>query len=84
MHEWGITKELVDTVCAQAEENRIKKVSKIRVDLGKESDITEDSLHFCFQVISENTRAGEAELEIRSSAGNSVTLVSFAGETEPP
>ncbi len=80
MHEWGITEELVDKVCTQAKENRIKRVSKVRVDLGEDSDITEDSLRFCFQLLSEKTIAGEAVLEIKSSAGNALTLVSFAGE----
>jgi len=34
MHEWYITEELLDTVCTQAKENRISKITKIQVDLG--------------------------------------------------
>ena len=83
MHEWHITEELVDTVCAQAKENRINKVTEIRVDLGKDSHVTEDSLRFCFQLLSEKTIAREAVLEIKSSAGNALTLVSLAGEQVP-
>ena len=80
MHEWHITEELVNTVCAQAKENQINKVTKIRVDLGEGSHITDESLRFCFQLLSEKTIAREAVLEIKSSAGNALTLVSLARE----
>ena len=80
MHEWHITEELVDTVCAQARENRINKVTKIRVELGEDTYLTGDSLCFCFQLLSEKTIAREAVLEIKLSAGNALTLVSFEGE----
>ena len=53
MHEWHITEELVDTVCAQAKDNRINKVTEIRVDLGDDSHITHESLRFCFQLLRE-------------------------------
>ncbi len=84
MHEWHITEELLDQVCSQAEENRINKVTKIQIDLGEDGHVTEDSLRFCFQVLSEKTIAREAVLEIKSSAGNGLTLVSFEGEQETP
>jgi len=80
MHEWYITEELLDQVCAQAKENRINKIAKVQVELGEDSHITEDSLRFCFQLLSEKTIAKEAVLEIKSSAGDALMLVSFAGE----
>ena len=84
MHEWHITEELVKQLCTQAKDNRISRITRVMVELGEDSHITEDWLRFCFQVLSESTIAGEADLEIQSSAGNAVMLVSFAGETEPP
>ncbi len=84
MHEWHITEELLDKVCAQAKENRINKIAKIQVELGEDSHLTEESLRFCFQLLSENTVAREAVLEIKSAAGNALTLVSFEGEQVPP
>ena len=84
MHEWHITEELLDQVCTQAKENRINKVTKIQVDLGEDSHVTKDSLRFCFQLLSEKTMAGEAVLEIKSSAGSALTLVSLSGEQVPP
>ncbi len=70
MHEWHITEELLDKVCAQAEENRINRIAKIQVELGEDSHVTEESLRFCFQLLSEKTVAKEAVLQIRPSAGN--------------
>jgi len=84
MHEWHITEELLDKVCAQAKENRINKITKIRVDLGQDGHITEESLRFCFQVLSEETIAKEAVLEIKPSAGNALMLISLEGEQETP
>ena len=80
MHEWHITEELLNQVCTQAEENRISKLTKIQVNLGEDSHVTEDSLRFCFQLLGEKTIAREAVLEIKSSAGNALMLVSFEGE----
>lgn len=84
MHEWHITEELLGQVCTQAGENRINKVTKIQVELGEDSHVTEDSLRFCFQLLSDKTIAREAALEIKSTPGNGLTLVSLAGEQAPP
>ncbi len=80
MHEWSLTGELLDTVCTQAKENGISKITKIQVDLGGESDITEESLRFCFRVLIEKTIVSGAELEISLSTGRSLSLVSLEGE----
>lgn len=84
MHKWYITKELLDTICAQAKENRINRLTRVQLELGEDSHITEDSLRFCFQLLSEKTIAREAVLEIKSSVGNTLALVSLAGEQAPP
>jgi len=80
MHEWHIAEELLEKVCSQAKENRISKITRIQVDLGEDSHITEEALRFCFQLLSEKTIAKEAVLEIRPAAGGFVSLVSFEGE----
>ena len=84
MHEWSLTEELINQVCTQAKENRIGKVTKIQVELGKDGHVTDDTLRYCFQLLSENTIAREAALEIKSLAGDDLTLVSFAGDQLSP
>ena len=80
MHEWHITEELLDQLRTQAKENQISKITKVQVELGEDSHITEDSLSFCFQVLSEKTIAKEAVLEVKLTAGDALMLVSFEGE----
>ena len=77
-----MAEELLDQVCAKAKEGQINKITKIQVELGEDSHVTEDSLRFCFQLLSENTIAKEAVLEVKSSAGSALTLVSFEGEQQ--
>lgn len=84
MHKWYITEELLNQVYAQTEGNRINRLTRIQLELGEDSHITEDSLRFCFQLLSEKTIAREAVLEIKSSVGNALALVSLAGEQAPP
>jgi len=43
MHQWHIIEELLNQVCTQAEENRINKLTKIQVELGEDSHVTEAS-----------------------------------------
>jgi hydrogenase nickel incorporation protein HypA/HybF len=80
MHEWSLAQELVDAVCAQARDNGVSRVTKVRVDLGGESRLTDDSLRFCFGVLSKETPAGDAELELAPSVGRGLTLISLEGE----
>jgi len=80
MHGLSITQELVDSVCAQAKENQLNTVTKIHVDLGNGSHISEDELRFCFQLVGEGTIVSEAELEIGTTSGDALTLTSFTGE----
>jgi len=80
MHEWHITEELLEIVCNQAEVNKLKKVNKIEVALGKDSDITEDSIRFCLESLSQETIASGAVLHIIPREGNDLILVSIEGE----
>ncbi len=80
MHEWHITEELVTQLCDQAKENRINKITKVRVELGEDCHVTEDSLSSCFQMLTEKTIAREAALEMKLTAGDALVLLSFEGE----
>ena len=80
MHEWHLTQELLDVVCSQATDNGISKVTRLRIDLGKDSHMTEESLRFCFEVLSKETLAAEAELNLTPSEGRALTLLSLEGE----
>ncbi len=80
MHEWHLTQELLDVVCSRATDNGISKVTRVRVDLGQDSHMTEESLRFCFEVLSKETLAAGAELNLTPSEGRALTLLSLEGE----
>ncbi len=79
MHEWHITQQLLDRVSALAKEKEFVRITKIQVELGKDSHITEDSLRSCFELLSEKTMAAGAALEIKQVAVASLSAVSFVG-----
>ena len=64
MHELGLTKELVDLVVAKAGEAGAAKVVSIRLAIGALSGVEADAVSFCFEVVSKDTIAEGARLEI--------------------
>ena len=82
MHEWHITEELVKQLGTQAKDNQISRVTRVRVELGKDGHITEDSLDFCFQLLSKDTIANGATLEIKLTSGDALMLMSLEGEQQ--
>lgn len=79
MHEWGITEELIGEVYKQAKVNKIKKVAKICVSLGKKSHLTNDSLKFCFQCLTKGTILENTELETSEADSDEVIITSIEG-----
>jgi Zn finger protein HypA/HybF involved in hydrogenase expression len=79
MHEWGITETIIKEIIKQAQENHLKKVDKVCLSLGKESDITPETLEFCFQCLAKETISAGAKLEIKRSEGQGITLDSLEG-----
>ena len=82
MHEWHITEELVKQLGTQAKDNQISRVTRVRVELGTDGHITEDSLDFCFQLLSKDTIANGATLEIKLTSGDALMLMSLEGEQQ--
>jgi Zn finger protein HypA/HybF involved in hydrogenase expression len=48
MHEWRITESLIEEITGHARENGIHRVNRVKITLGEDSHITEDSIRFCF------------------------------------
>jgi len=62
MHELSITQNLLDIALEQARLNSASRVTKIRVVAGAMHNLVDDSMRFCFEVISRGTFAEGAEL----------------------
>ena len=80
MHEWLLVDELMEKVSSLAGEQGMSRVTRLHLDLGRESHITADSLLLCFQVKSKKTVAEGANLEIQPVPGSSLVLASMEGE----
>jgi len=61
MHEFGITQDLIDEVTSQARANKIKKVTRIEIALGKLSDLTPQALRVCFKALT-----GDGKVDINA------------------
>jgi len=58
----------------------MRKITKTRVNLGKDGHISPESLRFYFEEQSRRTLAEGASLEIEPVSGDSPFLVSLEGE----
>lgn len=57
----------------------MRKITRIRVNLGQDGYISRDSLRFHFEQQSHSAVAEGANLEIETVSGDSLFLVSFGG-----
>jgi len=64
MHEMAIAQGILDIALDNAERHGAKKISRIRLLIGKMTGVEPESLHFCFSALAAGTKASEAELDI--------------------
>ncbi len=66
MHELALVQGLLNTVIEQAELHNIKKIEKIKIILGEMTAALPEALQFSFEVLSRDTPAQGADLEIEN------------------
>ena len=66
MHEMGITQNIVSIVSEHAASRR---VTRVRLEIGKLSAVMPDAVRFCFDVVSKGTVLEGAHLEIVEISG---------------
>jgi hydrogenase nickel incorporation protein HypA/HybF len=66
MHELSIAQSVVDSVCERAAG---RPVHTVRVRIGLLTAVVADSMHFCFDLVTEGTAAEGALLEIEQPPG---------------
>lgn len=81
MHDWYLANEILKTVLEYAEKNGLRKIKKIEFELGSILEhgevISPENLIYNFNLLSKNTIAQTAELNIKKIAGDSWKLVSI-------
>jgi hydrogenase nickel incorporation protein HypA/HybF len=66
VHEMSIAQSLLEIVLEAGQQHQLKQVKTIRLQVGEMAAVVPESLTFCFNLISENTIAAGAELEIEN------------------
>jgi len=81
MHDFHLADQILKTVLEYAEKNGFKKIKKIELELGSILEhgeyILPENLIFNFNLLSKNTIAENAELNIKKTAGENWKLISI-------
>jgi len=84
MHDWHLSNEILKTVLDYANKNGLKKISKVKLELGSiiehGEDVLPENLIFNFKLLAEKTIAKDAELKIKKIRGSEWKLVSIEGK----
>ena len=79
MHEWSITRKVVNSILKNSRENGIKKVNRVVLSVGEDIDFL-DSIEFCFEMLSKGTIIEGAKLEIKKFKEKGIIIDSIEGE----
>ncbi len=66
MHELSMAESLIGILLDEARNHGIERISKIKLQVGELSAVVPDSLTFCFELVSRDTIAEGAVLEIEN------------------
>ncbi len=66
MHEVSLMMSIIDTAVKTAEQEQAKRINRIALQIGAKSGVVIDSLEFAFEMVSKNTIAEQATLEIEA------------------
>jgi len=84
MHDWHLANEILKTVLEYAQKNGFKKVSRVEIELGSlvehGEEILPENLIYNFKLLSKNTIAQDAELEIKKVKGENWELIEINGD----
>ncbi|MBU0581171.1 MAG: hydrogenase maturation nickel metallochaperone HypA [Candidatus Margulisbacteria bacterium] len=64
MHEFGIIEGIFKIIEKTADENKITKISKVKLKIGQMRQVIPEMLQSAFEAVSKNTKAMGAALEI--------------------
>lgn len=70
MHEYSTAKDILETVLAVASKNKAKRITEVNLEIGILTMLNPEQLEFSFHVLSEDTIAKDAKLNIVNSPMN--------------
>lgn len=80
MHEFGIAEDILNLVLDEAKRHNIQKVTAIRVQIGEANNLSADSLQFAFGIVSKDTIARDAHIDMQETEGHAIQVINFDGE----
>ena len=84
MHDLVAAQDIVKSACAIAKKNKLKKISKITIKLGKiiehNEELQPENLQFNFGLVRNNTIADKAKLVILKGKGRELNIVEVEGD----
>lgn len=80
MHEWGITKSIIEKVQKAAIDEKLQKVTEIEVRIGKNSGIHQEEFSFCFTTLTKGTIMENAFLKTSITDSKLIEIGSIIGD----
>jgi len=65
MHEYAVTKSMLDMVLAEADKANAARVTEIRIAIGEMSTVVDESVQLYFEIMRQGTIAQDAKLTFR-------------------
>jgi len=69
MHEMSIAESVLQIIEDKVREDGYDKVKAVWLEIGQLAGVEKESLHFCFDVVTRDSVAQDARLEIIATAG---------------
>jgi hydrogenase nickel incorporation protein HypA/HybF len=84
MHEYSVMSQIVGLIFAEAEKRSAEKVTRVKLEIGEYTFLGEEQLRFAFEVLTKDTIAEGAELEVKTAKGTVECSCGYVGEPVQP
>jgi len=84
MHEFSVMTQIVDLILSEAAKRKAEKIQHVNLDIGEFTFLGEEQLKFAFQIITKDTIAEDAVLEISTKPGSIECNCGYSGAPERP
>lgn len=84
MHDLVAAQDIVKTATEIARKNKLKKINRVVIKLGKivkhNEELKPENLQFNFKLVRNNTIADKAKLIIKKGTGRELSIIEIQGE----
>ena len=84
MHEFSVMSQIVDLILFEAKKRNAEKVQHVNFDVGEYTFLGEEQLKFAFQILTKDTIAEDAVLDIFTKPGSIECDCGYSGAPQRP